>query len=134
MEDSAPDAPDAPQALRDQVILGASLRALRERAGLTQEQFGARFGMDATYLSQLENGHHRSDQPELRLRIVSSRPDQCRSRSRCADERVAEFGQQPSVESQPGLAGHALGSGNRSLDAGARLGAQSGEAQGLFRQ
>jgi transcriptional regulator with XRE-family HTH domain len=57
MEDSAPDAPDAPQALRDQVILGASLRALRERAGLTQEQFGARFGMDATYLSQLENGH-----------------------------------------------------------------------------
>jgi len=30
---------------------------LRERAGLTQEQFGERSGMDATYLSQLENGH-----------------------------------------------------------------------------
>lgn len=42
---------------RDQVILGATLRALRERAALTQEEFGARVGMDATYLSQLENGH-----------------------------------------------------------------------------
>ena len=35
----------------------APLYALRERAGLTQEQFGERAGMDATYLSQLENGH-----------------------------------------------------------------------------
>jgi transcriptional regulator with XRE-family HTH domain len=42
---------------RDQQILGAALRALRERAGLTQEQFGERAGMDATYLSQLEHGH-----------------------------------------------------------------------------
>jgi transcriptional regulator with XRE-family HTH domain len=54
MGDSAPDAPDA---VRDQVILGATLRALRERAALTQEEFGARAGMSATYLSQLENGH-----------------------------------------------------------------------------
>jgi transcriptional regulator with XRE-family HTH domain len=54
MEDSAPDAPDA---VRDQVILGATIRTLRERAGLTQEEFGARAGMSATYLSQLENGH-----------------------------------------------------------------------------
>ncbi len=51
------DAPDAQHAARDQVILGATLRALRERAALTQEEFGARVGMDATYLSQLENGH-----------------------------------------------------------------------------
>ncbi len=54
MKDSAPDAPDA---VRDQVILGATIRTLRERAGLTQEEFGARAGMSATYLSQLENGH-----------------------------------------------------------------------------
>jgi transcriptional regulator with XRE-family HTH domain len=44
-------------AARDQAILGAALRAFRERASLTQEQFGERAGMDATYLSQLENGH-----------------------------------------------------------------------------
>jgi transcriptional regulator with XRE-family HTH domain len=48
---------DADTATRDQAILGAALRTLRERAGLTQEQFGERAGMDATYLSQLENGH-----------------------------------------------------------------------------
>jgi transcriptional regulator with XRE-family HTH domain len=54
MPDTAPDAHDA---ARDQVILGSTLRALRERAGLTQEQFGERAGMDSTYLSQLENGH-----------------------------------------------------------------------------
>jgi transcriptional regulator with XRE-family HTH domain len=48
---------DVPDAMRDQAILGATIRALRERAALTQEEFGARVGMDATYLSQLENGH-----------------------------------------------------------------------------
>jgi len=48
---------DAGDAARDQAILWQALRALRERAGLTQEQFGERAGMDATYLSQLENGH-----------------------------------------------------------------------------
>jgi XRE family transcriptional regulator, fatty acid utilization regulator len=53
----ADPADDADAAARDQAILGATLRALRERAGLTQEQFGERAGMDATYLSQLENGH-----------------------------------------------------------------------------
>jgi len=53
----ADPADDADAAARDQAILGAALRALRERAGLTQEQFGERAGMDATYLSQLENGH-----------------------------------------------------------------------------
>ncbi|HXN39619.1 MAG TPA: helix-turn-helix transcriptional regulator [Solirubrobacteraceae bacterium] len=54
MTDPADDADDT---ARDQAILGAAIRALRERAGLTQEQFGERAGMDATYLSQLENGH-----------------------------------------------------------------------------
>ena len=48
---------DAGDAARDQAILGQALRALRERASLTQEQFGERAGMDATYPSQLENGH-----------------------------------------------------------------------------
>jgi transcriptional regulator with XRE-family HTH domain len=54
MGDRAPDVSDA---ARDQVILGLTLRALRERAALTQEELGARVRMDATYLSQLENGH-----------------------------------------------------------------------------
>jgi len=58
---------DDDDAARDQVILGSALRALRERAGLTQEQFGERAGMDATYLSQFENGHRgiRSSRVEL---------------------------------------------------------------------
>jgi transcriptional regulator with XRE-family HTH domain len=45
------------EAARDQVILGATLRALRERASLTQDQLAGRTGMSDTYISQLENGH-----------------------------------------------------------------------------
>lgn len=55
MRDSASDAAD--NSARDQILLGRAIRALRERAGLTQEEFGALVGTDATYLSQLENGH-----------------------------------------------------------------------------
>jgi transcriptional regulator with XRE-family HTH domain len=40
----------------DKQTLGAALRVLRNRAGLTQEQFAALAGADPTYLSQLENG------------------------------------------------------------------------------
>jgi transcriptional regulator with XRE-family HTH domain len=45
------------EAARDQAILGATLRALRERAALTQDQLAGRTGMSDTYISQLENGH-----------------------------------------------------------------------------
>jgi transcriptional regulator with XRE-family HTH domain len=43
--------------LASQGALGAALRELRNRAGLTQKQLGARAGTDDTYLSQVEGGH-----------------------------------------------------------------------------
>ena len=43
--------------LASQRALGAALRELRNRAGLTQKQLGARAGADDTYLSQVEGGH-----------------------------------------------------------------------------
>lgn len=41
---------------RDQLILGRALRTLRERAGLTQGQVGARAGTDDTHVSRMERG------------------------------------------------------------------------------
>ncbi|HTC59558.1 MAG TPA: helix-turn-helix transcriptional regulator [Solirubrobacteraceae bacterium] len=42
---------------QDHRLLGQALRELRENAGLTQAEMGARADIGATYLSQLENGH-----------------------------------------------------------------------------
>jgi transcriptional regulator with XRE-family HTH domain len=42
---------------RDQVVFGRALRVLRLLRGITQEELAARVGTDATYLSQVENGH-----------------------------------------------------------------------------
>jgi transcriptional regulator with XRE-family HTH domain len=44
------------EATRDQIVLGLALRGLRDRAGLRQDELGARLGIDATYISQVENG------------------------------------------------------------------------------
>lgn len=44
------------EATQDQVVLGRALRELRDRAGLRQDELGARLGIDATYISQVENG------------------------------------------------------------------------------
>ncbi len=43
--------------IRDHRVLGRALRTLRDQAELTQEELGARAGIGASYLSQLENGH-----------------------------------------------------------------------------
>lgn len=43
--------------LASQHALGAALRELRTRTGLTQKELGARAGADDTYLSQVEGGH-----------------------------------------------------------------------------
>ncbi len=43
--------------IRDHRVLGRALRTLRDQAGLTQEELGARAGIGTSYLSQLENGH-----------------------------------------------------------------------------
>jgi len=47
----------ADDASRDHCALGRALRNLRIKAGITQEELGARAGIGATYLSQVENGH-----------------------------------------------------------------------------
>jgi transcriptional regulator with XRE-family HTH domain len=39
-----------------QQALGQALRALRQRAGITQEELGARVGIDPTYISRVEGG------------------------------------------------------------------------------
>lgn len=44
------------EATQDQVVLGRALRQLRDRAGLRQDELAARLGIDATYISQVENG------------------------------------------------------------------------------
>jgi len=40
----------------DLIVLGRALRALRDRAGITQEQLAARLQMDPTYISRIERG------------------------------------------------------------------------------
>ncbi len=37
-------------------MLGRALRNLRDGDGLRQDELGARLGIDATYISQVENG------------------------------------------------------------------------------
>jgi transcriptional regulator with XRE-family HTH domain len=44
------------EATRDQIVLGRALRELRDRAGLRQDELGGRLAIDATYISQIENG------------------------------------------------------------------------------
>lgn len=41
---------------QDQLILGRALRALRKRAGITQEQLAERLGVDPTFVGRLERG------------------------------------------------------------------------------
>jgi transcriptional regulator with XRE-family HTH domain len=48
---------DPIDAARDQVTIGRALRVLRRLRGITQEELAVRVGTDATYLSQVENGH-----------------------------------------------------------------------------
>ena len=39
-----------------QQALGQALRGLRQRAGITQEELGARVGIDPTYISRVGGG------------------------------------------------------------------------------
>jgi transcriptional regulator with XRE-family HTH domain len=45
-----------PTVEQDQLILGQALRALRTRAGMTQEQVAERLGVDPTFVGRLERG------------------------------------------------------------------------------
>ncbi len=51
------DDPTDPDAARDQKVLGRALRALRDRAGMTQEELASRAKTTDTYVSLVENGH-----------------------------------------------------------------------------
>lgn len=48
---------DSNDAARDHETVGRALRALRQRAGLTQKALATKTGIDLTYISQVENGH-----------------------------------------------------------------------------
>jgi transcriptional regulator with XRE-family HTH domain len=41
---------------QDQLILGRALRALRDEAGITQEQLAGRLKVDPTFVGRLERG------------------------------------------------------------------------------
>ncbi|HTB49788.1 MAG TPA: helix-turn-helix transcriptional regulator [Solirubrobacteraceae bacterium] len=43
-------------AAQDQVVLGRALQALRDQAGVTQEEMAVRLGIHSTYVSQVERG------------------------------------------------------------------------------
>jgi transcriptional regulator with XRE-family HTH domain len=45
------------EARRDQLVLGRTLRALRKRSGMTQEELAAKAGTMGYYISLIENGH-----------------------------------------------------------------------------
>ena len=45
-----------PTAEQDQLILGHAVRALRKRAGMTQEQVAEKLGVDPTFVGRLERG------------------------------------------------------------------------------
>lgn len=44
------------EALRDQIVLGRTLRILRKRSGMTQEQLAAKAETMGYYVSLIENG------------------------------------------------------------------------------
>jgi transcriptional regulator with XRE-family HTH domain len=52
--------------------LGATLRRLRERAGLSQEEVADRAGIERSYISMLENGRRRNLSYDLALRIAGA--------------------------------------------------------------
>jgi transcriptional regulator with XRE-family HTH domain len=49
----------------DEVLLGSTIRELRERKGLTQQQLADQLKVTVAYLSRLENGHRGISIPNL---------------------------------------------------------------------
>jgi transcriptional regulator with XRE-family HTH domain len=56
---------------QDQLILGHALRALRKRAGITQEQLAERLEVDPTFVGRLERGQRGAHWRTIR-RIVAA--------------------------------------------------------------
>jgi transcriptional regulator with XRE-family HTH domain len=60
-----------PTVEQDQLILGQALRALRKRAGMTQEQVAERLGVDPTFVGRLERGQRGARWRTSRRSLVS---------------------------------------------------------------
>jgi transcriptional regulator with XRE-family HTH domain len=56
---------------QDQLILGQALRALRKRAGMTQEQVAERLGVDPTFVGRLERGQRGAHWRTIRRILVA---------------------------------------------------------------
>lgn len=56
---------------QDQLVLGAALRALRGRAGITQEQLADRLGVDPTFVGRLERGQRGAHWRTVRRILVA---------------------------------------------------------------
>ena len=56
---------------QDQLILGRTLRALRNEAGITQEQLAGRLKVDPTFVGRLERGQRGAHWRTIRRVLVA---------------------------------------------------------------
>jgi transcriptional regulator with XRE-family HTH domain len=56
---------------QDQLILGRALRALRNEAGITQEQLAGRLKVDPTFVGRLERGQRGAHWRTIRRILVA---------------------------------------------------------------
>ena len=75
-DDGLPNAPDDPGAPMDRANLGASVRAMRKRVGITQEALADRLGVHTTFVGRLERGERGAQWRTIRrvLRALELRP------------------------------------------------------------
>lgn len=77
-EEESLDGPEDPGAPADRVNLGASIRMLRKRNGLTQEVLAERLGVHTTFIGRLERGERGAHWRTVRrvLRALDLTPSQ----------------------------------------------------------
>ncbi len=73
---SDPDSPPATEAQLARARRVPSVRALRQRMNLTQEEFAARFGLPLGTVRDWEQGAHRPDRAaQVLLTVIANNPD-----------------------------------------------------------
>src|SRR5438132_3801501 len=73
---SDPDCPPATEAQLARARRVPSVRALRQRMNLTQEEFAARFGLPLGTVRDWEQGAHRPDRAaQVLLTVIANNPD-----------------------------------------------------------
>lgn|GEM_PF-1930088 len=72
---------------QDQLILGRALRALRNEAGITQEQLAGRLKVDPTFVGRLERGQRGAHWRTIRriLTALGKKPSQFASAIEAAE-------------------------------------------------